>query len=439
MKSFLIIFILIAQASYLLAQQSFMKQFTDEEGLPSMTIYCIAQDNDGFLWIGTDNGLSRFDGEKFQTIKHPNAVDNEYIGIYHAPNGVIWTWNLSGELYRVLDNELERYTPESLPKQVIFTNLIGDELGNIYIGHHNWNYPFYYVCNGSDSCYETPKHKDFVELSNFLLDAKASNPEVFINIRNGGYNAIFQNSVELAIVKERGFSRSTRFDYFPSKSSKVFGFNRTSKNIFNIKISKRGAIGVEDIELNRLHPTLSLGYIRIFYNDKEGNYWIADNKHLYQFDEKFNLIQDVSPLLENLMINHFFQDNEGGYWIGSNSNGLFYIPSFDLKTFGEQDLPLKGSQIISIESLNEDEIVVATQQGDLFRIKDNIILDHKNYTSNITLFKKSEKKGDFWLNFSNGLYLLDNNLNIKRKFGLKTSVKDIAENDNLAYVASQAS
>jgi ligand-binding sensor domain-containing protein len=40
--------------------------FTTADGLPSNHVYSVAEDTSGFLWIATDNGVSRFDGKKFR-------------------------------------------------------------------------------------------------------------------------------------------------------------------------------------------------------------------------------------------------------------------------------------------------------------------------------------------------------------------------------------
>src|ERR1700748_1269477 len=43
--------------------------FTVEEGLPDNEVNAIAQSRNGFLWVGTDGGLARFDGEHFTQIR----------------------------------------------------------------------------------------------------------------------------------------------------------------------------------------------------------------------------------------------------------------------------------------------------------------------------------------------------------------------------------
>ena len=42
------------------------KSWQTEQGLPQNAVFCLAQDQDGFLWFGTENGLVRFDGVRFE-------------------------------------------------------------------------------------------------------------------------------------------------------------------------------------------------------------------------------------------------------------------------------------------------------------------------------------------------------------------------------------
>ena len=44
------------------------KTFTIEDGLPTNEVYAILQTQNGFLWVGTDAGLARFDGQRFTPI-----------------------------------------------------------------------------------------------------------------------------------------------------------------------------------------------------------------------------------------------------------------------------------------------------------------------------------------------------------------------------------
>ena len=64
-----------------------------EDGLPQNTVNCIAQTRDGYLWVGTSNGLARFDGVRFVTFRSadtPGLRSNRIRCLYEDLRGVLW-------------------------------------------------------------------------------------------------------------------------------------------------------------------------------------------------------------------------------------------------------------------------------------------------------------------------------------------------------------
>lgn len=82
---------------------------TQEQGLSSDTVLAIAEDHRGFMWIGTDDGLNRFDGHEFATY-HPREDEPQSLGHSRVqalavdPEGVLWIGTSGG---------LDRYDPET--------------------------------------------------------------------------------------------------------------------------------------------------------------------------------------------------------------------------------------------------------------------------------------------------------------------------------------
>lgn len=69
----------------------FFKSFTVADGLPSNLVYSAVQDDKGFLWIGTDNGVSRFDGKYFKNYTLTDGVlDNDVLEVIKEKDGTIW-------------------------------------------------------------------------------------------------------------------------------------------------------------------------------------------------------------------------------------------------------------------------------------------------------------------------------------------------------------
>ena len=65
----LVILFILVTYQVILAQRVLFKSFSDENGLSGSDVNCVLQDRKGFIWIGTDNGLNRFDGNDFKIFK----------------------------------------------------------------------------------------------------------------------------------------------------------------------------------------------------------------------------------------------------------------------------------------------------------------------------------------------------------------------------------
>src|ERR1035437_5346376 len=81
-----------AQPASLFSQRNNFQTYSIEQGLPQATIYCIIQDNRGYLWLGTDGGgLCRFDGVHFKTFgKKDGFKGNNIRSLLQDSKGRIW-------------------------------------------------------------------------------------------------------------------------------------------------------------------------------------------------------------------------------------------------------------------------------------------------------------------------------------------------------------
>ena len=73
------------------------KNFTVEDGLLSNRVNAVVQTRDGFLWIGTEEGLLRFDGRHFTPIEFlPQASPVSVSALAEAPDGALWVGTKAG-------------------------------------------------------------------------------------------------------------------------------------------------------------------------------------------------------------------------------------------------------------------------------------------------------------------------------------------------------
>jgi ligand-binding sensor domain-containing protein len=75
-----------------------ISHWTQEQGLPQNTISAIAQTADGYLWLGTDEGLARFDGYEFVVFNRDagKLPSNSILALVAGPDGALWIGTPNG-------------------------------------------------------------------------------------------------------------------------------------------------------------------------------------------------------------------------------------------------------------------------------------------------------------------------------------------------------
>ena len=107
-------------ANLIVAQnpQPFFRNYNTDHGLPSSETYHIIQDSKGYMWIATDNGVSRFDGYTFRNFSAKDGLTENVI--FHLQEGVdgrIWMHGMSGELFYFENDSIYSYEFNHLIKE----------------------------------------------------------------------------------------------------------------------------------------------------------------------------------------------------------------------------------------------------------------------------------------------------------------------------------
>ena len=120
-------------------------QYSEKDGLPAAEVYAVMPDHDGYIWTGTINGLSRFDGYEFKRYYYnPNdstSVKGSLIwSLFEQPNGNIWVGGVSAvNRYDPVKKIFHRYAYDHLIDQppnieTGILNINSDAKGRIYFG-----------------------------------------------------------------------------------------------------------------------------------------------------------------------------------------------------------------------------------------------------------------------------------------------------------------
>ena len=93
-----------------LAERYGFRHYGHEEGLNNLVVECMLQDETGFLWVGTQHGLFRFDGRRFREYRHEDGLPSTWIHSVHQDSqGALWVAThaglarLRGERFEAID------------------------------------------------------------------------------------------------------------------------------------------------------------------------------------------------------------------------------------------------------------------------------------------------------------------------------------------------
>lgn len=115
MKKLLLVMLLTASTFMLFSQNYRINHYSIKEGLSQSVIYCLYQDSRGFIWVGTQDGLNRFDGYSFVKFKHnpsdTTSISESWIySITEDKDGNLWIGTRGGLCrYDFNNNRFTRY------------------------------------------------------------------------------------------------------------------------------------------------------------------------------------------------------------------------------------------------------------------------------------------------------------------------------------------
>ena len=370
------------------------EHFTVRDGLPDMKIECIFEDRDGVLWIGThDRGVVRYDGGKFQSYtRRDGLVGDNVFSIIEDKQGDLWFGTKQG-LSRFNGNKFETIdTGES------FSFLWGscmDHVGNLWFGVEWRPGQPAAVCRWDGNSLE------LININNSTFPQGESIHQV-INGPNGtlwlgGDRLYHYDGIEFS-----DFSRiANPLDQIQCLNSDEMGtlWIAAESGLFTYD-------GTELFKLLEADPS-GHGLVSILRDDK-GILWLTtfDGKLLAYDGSAIQVVRDFGTTLGRL-----FLDSVGRLWIGTYGMGLFYYDSVRFKIFQtEQGLP--SNSICCLAEDANSTLWIGTKEGLLgyngnriIDINDLIEVENKEITSLLI-----DSRGRLWIGIGDGLlYYYDGN------------------------------
>jgi len=345
---------------YVLAQNPFVTNYSITDGLPTSKGFCVLQDSKGFMWFGTDAGVTRFDGNQFVHFNENNGLSgNVVVRIKEDMTGKIWFLNLNGSLnyfYNdiIYNNKNAPFLAE-LKTDFFFHNFFQNTDSTLYF--YNQASEIYAVKNNKyiDYAYYVGKDTSSTRSTYLLNHGSSGNLQLWTNqgiIEVKNIDELIKHH-DLTFIIQKAFSLAGNNTMVLDQYGYVHLFHDT-----------------EMIEQNIFHSESQI--INDIIIDEEGYVWVSTyDKGIYCYKNDKLVIHIDIRKAQNLII-----DNENNIWTASNTDGIFKINRNILKYdfIGKEEFNGKG--ITDLTPAN-NEGVWATDGNSLYSIIDEKLFPQK--------------------------------------------------------------
>lgn len=382
-KYFFLVLILIAVSQYAKAQNLYFKNLVVENGLSQEDVSSIVQDSYGYIWIGTYDGLNRFDGRTIETFHKRTSTpaslpDNRISALAEDHQKRLWIGTQAGffSYYSLLREEFVRIESPENTGEIRKFLAIGET--SLYALTSRG------ILKLIDG--EAPRFEFLESAENLHFRDGIQKPNGAIILV--GYSGVFIFEEEK--IREVPNPNKTLFTCLAIADTTIIVGGDNGIYTLNNRAS------LEKIE----NAQLPQSSITSMISDREGNIWIGtENEGLYQFDKSLNFLNrliasktKLRGLLSNTVLK-LYQDEANNLWVGSRQ-GLCYtnLSNTNFTSISLDDLYKPNIRCLLI---NDDEVLLGINNEGLHRydVKSEKLTDMQitdlNYVNHIVKIDKS--------------------------------------------------
>lgn len=428
-------------AQYIYGQErtdQYIRKINSSDGLSHNIVFDIIQDNLGFIWVATQDGLNRYDGHEFNTFRfnpeNPESISGNYIkSLFVDEKNRIWASSRYGlNLYHPLN---ERFSRISLPdnRELDITQISRASDGGLWLSNYAGGFHLYHPERNEFTDYNslnTPLVSSFV-----LTIIEDSYKNVWIGTENYGAQVFTNNNGKLTPLEELNeklqkidvskievlFEDVNSNIWIGSKEGIVF-YNRSINEFYHIQKNNKPYGLSDDIILDINQDNQG----NILIGTQEGgldilsqNQLKANNPTGFKFERILAGSEDHN--LSYRSVQTIFEDRDKNLWLGTFGNGINVIP------FNQPKFKLIKHNPENPSSINFDKVwgICEDNDGNLWIGTDGMGLNKFNFSTrkasqyvnnakktslsdNAILCALNDSKGRLWFGtYSGGLNLFN--------------------------------
>ena len=405
--------------------------FTPENGLQNTQINTICQDAAGYIWIGSEGGLFRFDGVGFQSYNHErnnpySLVSDSVTEIFEDRHGMLWVGTSFGlDQFDISYNQFRHYdlkdsrNPASSPfiscLQEVPDRVSGSTL---YVSTGGLGI---FAINLENGELDNDKRKQLyrqvpTEYIDFLF-LDSSRHLWVIPGDNAGFYILDADTLEPAagwslspeLEKERGSIKVISICEIPDNHTLLVGTSSHGVLVFDLETRQLRRARSPQARQFSLSTSLTntgigqAGERTVLAGDENGGlFFFNSDTESFSSSPLTGVPRDFSTKKAEVL----FEDRQGNLWIGVYQSGIVVVPrsmfGFSYMGFGSPGLPNQNSACIT--SIYEDadaNLWVGTDGAGLFLQKgtdpaENFTRSNSGLTNNAVMSVRGDKHGTLW-------------------------------------------
>jgi ligand-binding sensor domain-containing protein len=335
------------------AQHPYFYTVNDDVGLPSNEVYDIDQDEFGYMWVGSNAGLFRYDGFRFEQFKNANQNAVAISSLSFSGDKRLFSQNFFGQIFYAQKDSLIIFADvkDKIKSHPEFTI---DSKNNVWIGLPNGILIYYN--NGSKKNLfkdqivvteiETTSDDSIYVIDNqgglFLIEEK----------QPGQYTKTGISDPEKVLKNNRCIFKKQQGRLFVISSNNI-GYTHNICEISEGTIKTIKKINVRTFA--EFVYTIALINNRIWLGTSSGAYLLSSDGI------------ETNHYFPKEKISDIFRDREGTYWFSSLQNGLYAVPHMELMFLNTSNSPLTDNNITALKNFNGSDMLAGTYTGDIYQ------------------------------------------------------------------------
>ncbi len=346
------------------------RNYTTNDGLPSSEVYTVIQDKKGFLWFGTDKGVSRFDGYSFQNFgAKEGLLDNVINCIQEDETGRVWFSSMWGKLYYFEKDSIRSFKHNHLIEAYQKSFFLSAGFARFEKSENSEGYVLLGLVNlGILKITDSGQTELIVaQQAPALLVFKSGKKNIVVFQIKINSTVKPETHLQLPIFNYEGqklveqglIQILTSTDYITNARLKTIG---TTTFLFT-----RHSIHRKE-KNNQFSDTPCDNAIYDVLTDEDGQIWTAEGRNggvkvfanagVLGKTEPQTLLKDVSAVT-------FLRDRDGGYWVTTIEKGVFYLCDKKVRIFNSDNTQLPFDVVTAVADFDASKVFVGFWQGEV--------------------------------------------------------------------------